>query len=153
RATSNEQRATHDITFWEGKFNNFTPYTVDVNINRYEFLAPIINDIHDKNILEIGCGNGDMSIFLAKHGAKVFSIDNTNNGINNALALADFNGVKIQAQVMDALDVDKLPGKFDFVVGKFILHHIEPFDKFAEKIKLCMNESDYSTKIHRAIKF
>ena len=141
RAKSQEPRATHDINFWEGKFNKFTPYDVDANINRYEFLSPIINQVQDKKVLEIGCGNGDMSIFLAKHGAKVLAIDNTNNGINNALALAEFNGVKINAQVIDALDVDRLTEKFDFVVGKFILHHIEPFDSFAEKIKTCMNDN------------
>ena len=81
-----------------------------------------------------------MSVFLAKHGGKVFSIDNASNGIKDALELAKFNGVEIDARVLDACDVEKIGIKFDFVVGKFVLHHIEPFSDFAHNIKNCMNE-------------
>lgn len=79
-----------------------------------------------------------MSVFLALHGAKVFAIDNTNNGIQNAKALAGFNGTEIDAQVMDAVNTDQLGERFDFVVGKMILHHIEPFNEFARNVRKCM---------------
>ena len=79
-----------------------------------------------------------MSVFLAKHGAKVFAIDNTQNGIHNAQTLAKFNNTEITAQVMDAVNIGALGERFDFVVGKFILHHIEPFSEFARNVKACM---------------
>lgn len=81
-----------------------------------------------------------MSVFLARHGGNVFAIDNTNNGVRNTLTLAEFNGVKVHAEVMNALDVDKLSERFDFVVGRFILHHIEPFPEFARSVKMCMRD-------------
>ena len=81
-----------------------------------------------------------MSVFLAKKGGNVFAIDNTINGVNDTLELAKFNGVKVNARVVDACEVDKIGINFDFVVGKFILHHIEPFNEFAEKLKYCMND-------------
>ena len=82
-----------------------------------------------------------MSVFLAKHGGKVFSIDNSANGVRNAQNLACFNNVKIDVRVLDACNVDKIGVNFDFVVGKFILHHIEPFIDFTDKIKRCMNKN------------
>ena len=134
-------KSQEGIVFWEQHFNTFNPYQVSTDITRYEFLQPIVNNIQGKSILEIGCGNGDMSVFLAKYGAKVFAIDNTQNGIHNALTLAKFNGVEITAQVMDAVNVDELGERFDFVVGKFILHHIEPFSEFARNVRACMKDS------------
>ena len=81
-----------------------------------------------------------MSVFLARHGGNVFAVDNTNNGVRNTLSLAEFNGVTLHAEVMNALDADKLGERFDFVVGKFILHHIEPFSEFARSVKKCMKD-------------
>ena len=91
-------------------------------------------------MLEIGCGNGGMSVFLAIHGGNVFAVDNTQAGVRNTLALADFNGVKVNAKVTDALNIEELNERFDFVVGKMVLHHIEPFDEFAKRLRRCMND-------------
>jgi hypothetical protein len=39
---------------------------------------------------------------------------------------------------MDALEVDKLGERFDLVIGRFILHHIEPFNEFTKRVRFCM---------------
>lgn len=81
-----------------------------------------------------------MSVFMALNGGIVHAVDNTQGGVRNTLALAGYNGVNVSASVMDAGDVDRLGERYDFVVGKMVLHHIEPFREFAAKLRQCMND-------------
>ena len=74
-------------------------------------------------------------MLLAKKGANVTSTDVSEEAINFAKKLAEYNKVRIDAYVIDALDIDEIKIKFDIVIGKYILHHIEPFDKFALVLK------------------
>ena len=62
---------------------------------------------------------------------KVTTIDFSENAIKNTLKLANEYKLEIEAYQLNALDIKDLGKKFDLVVGKFILHHIEPFDKFS----------------------
>ena len=44
------------------------------------------------------------------------------------------HGVTIEAEKLDALEIDVLNDDYDFVVGNMILHHIEPLNEFIEKM-------------------
>ncbi|MFK7844640.1 MAG: class I SAM-dependent methyltransferase [Rhodothermales bacterium] len=92
----------------------------------------IIGDVKGKEILEVGCGAGKLSVFLATRGAHVTSTDFTQNALENTRALAAHNGVadKITLKQLDGLDLGSLNKQYDLVVGRFVLHHIEPFDQF-----------------------
>lgn len=93
-------------------------------------LVELLGEIKGKKVLDIGCGNGFLSLYLAKKGAKVTSIDNSSFAIKNIKRLAELNKVFIKAKKMNVLDLNKMNQHFDLIVGKFILHHIEPFEKF-----------------------
>ena len=96
-------------------------------------------NVKGKKVLEIGCGYGDISVHLAMQGAIVTALDNTHNALRNAQILAEKNGVSIHPVVMDAMNIDHLKDeKYDYVVGQFILHHIEPFDLFVTKLDALM---------------
>jgi ubiquinone/menaquinone biosynthesis C-methylase UbiE len=125
------------VDFWENKYKNFEPFEVKFDNKNCDFLKPIFqndNNLAGKKILEIGAGNGVISIFLAKKGATVTAIDNTQNSIHNILRMADHNGVSIHAIMLDAMEIDILEDSYDYIVGRFILHHIEPFEQFVPKM-------------------
>lgn len=53
----------------------------------------ILGPLEDKGILELGCGNGRFSVFLAKQGAKVTGVDIGPDLIAAANAIAKINQV------------------------------------------------------------
>jgi cyclopropane fatty-acyl-phospholipid synthase-like methyltransferase len=106
-------------------------------------------------VLDIGCGEGIYSIYLASKGFEVLGIDFSENAIKIAKQNAEKAGVDIRFEVMDLKDLMELNEKFDFVLEWAILHSIE-FDrrlKHIENVKdilnpkgkylsFCFNEQD-----------
>jgi 2-polyprenyl-3-methyl-5-hydroxy-6-metoxy-1,4-benzoquinol methylase len=89
-------------------------------------------DIRGARLLDLGCGNGSTSLFFAKREANVVAIDISDKAIVNLSQFFAVNSIdNITPVQCSALDISRL-GTFDFVFGKFILHHIEPFDMFAK---------------------
>ena len=102
-----------------------------------------IGNVRDKDVLEIGCGNGLFSVYMAKKGAQVTAIDTSATAVENTMKLATANGVesRVRAHAMNALDLKTLGNDFDLVFGKFILHHIEPFDEFSKTLSHLVREN------------
>jgi methyl halide transferase len=75
--------------------------------------------------LEIGCGTGTNSIWLAQHGFEVTGMDISPTAIATAKAKVTSAGVNCQLLVGDFL-VDQVPGApFDFVYDRGCLHVFE----------------------------
>ena len=127
------------IEYWERVFESFQPYEVKDD-EKFVFLKPITENLAGKKVLEIGCGRGEMSVFLAKKGAAVVAIDNTENAVQCAQRLADFNKVSLDCRKLDAMQIDELEDTYDYVVGKYVLHHIEPFSEFVPKMSCVLKE-------------
>lgn len=78
--------------------------------------------------LDIACGTGNYSFFLAKHGFEVTGIDFSKRAINIAIK----NGKKLKLSVNfiigDITNIGKLfpEGRFNFILDYSILHHLEP---------------------------
>ena len=90
----------------------------------HQDLTQALQPLEGTNILEMGAGRGEFSVFLAKQGAKVTGIDIGSNLIESARILAQINNVDCR---FEAADVKKLPfndAQFDVVVGVAILHHL-----------------------------
>ena len=87
-----------------------------------------LESVADLQILDLGCGHGEVSHKLLKRGAKIWGIDISSNYIEKArqsAALKGFSASNYDFQVMDAHNLDFDHNTFDVVVGSGILHHLE----------------------------
>ena len=81
-----------------------------------------------KEILEVGCGRGDVAVYLAKQGARVTAIDIGPALIASARRLAGVNQVECDFRVGTATNLPLPSDRFDAVIGLAILHHLSEQD-------------------------
>lgn len=96
---------------------------------RFRKLFENINIDKNKKILDLGCGSGDLSIFLAKKGADVIGIDYSKNAIEIAneklFRENNFKG-KLKFYLMDAKKISFEENEFDIVVSIDLFEHLYP---------------------------
>jgi SAM-dependent methyltransferase len=96
-------------------------------------------------VLEIGCGNGNDAIFLAKKGFDVTAIDISKNAIENAKNRAKEAGVKCDFLVEDIMEVKSLPEIFEFVYDRGCFHFVpeNKREKYVEIVKKFLIKGGY----------
>lgn len=95
-------------------------------------------DLRGKTVVDLGCGAGATSLFLAQHGANVVSVDTSQIAIANLTEYCAAVGISsIRPVRLSALDIATL-GQVDFVFGAMILHHLEPFPEFARSLRAAL---------------
>ena len=85
-------------------------------------------------VLDAGCGEGSLSVMLAKKGAIVVGTDISEPNIVAARAYAEQNGVDITFHVADIENLPFETNTFDVVVSSHVLEHIPDFDKGLHEI-------------------
>jgi SAM-dependent methyltransferase len=91
-----------------------------------QFGAKLLGSVKGCRVLDYGCGQGEESVYLAKMGAHVTSIDVSPVGIRLTKERAAVNGVgdRVRAMLMRC-DPTEFPSEsFDVIHGFGILHHI-----------------------------
>jgi len=87
-----------------------------------------LDSLKGKRLLELGCGRGDLSVLLAKQGAKVTGVDVGENLIVAARLLAEVNQANCEFQVANITDMPFEANTYDVVLGIAILHHLSQFN-------------------------
>ena len=106
---------------------NFKYYAIErdsINFMR-RWLA---EECRDATVLDYCCGNGEESLFVAKHGArKVIGIDISEVSIRNCQMRARAEGVEGIAtfRTMDAEALQFADNTFDFMMEYGVLHHLD----------------------------
>lgn len=72
-------------------------------------------------VLDIGCGTGELSLYLAARGHPVVGIDAAPNAVERARRKAADRGLDVEFRVGDALDPPEI-GRFDTVVDSGLFH-------------------------------
>ena len=98
-------------------------------------LLRALGDIEDKDILEIGCGNGYWLRLLSRAGARSTGIDLSDNQIAAAKAWDDPFTDKINYYVGDASKELALQDKFDITFFEHVLLEIPDRNKLYETIQ------------------
>jgi ubiquinone/menaquinone biosynthesis C-methylase UbiE len=86
-----------------------------------------IGDFENKIMLEIGCGNGETSVWFAKNGAEVYGLDISDESIKIAERRCCENGVTDRAHffVSSAEKTKFSDNFFDIIFINVSLHHLE----------------------------
>ena len=101
-----------------------------------EWSAVRMGKLQGKVVLDYGCGSGEETLYFAKLGAEVYSIDISPIGIETTKKRAKTHHVedRVHAQVMDAMKTEFPSETFDVIHGIGILHHLD-MDKAIEEVR------------------
>ncbi|MFB8278873.1 class I SAM-dependent methyltransferase [Nocardia colli] len=109
------------------------------------------------DVLDIGCGPGDTTIYLAGLGYQVTGLDFAPTAIEKARAKAAESGVTASFAVADATVLTGYDGRFDTVVSSALAHCLDPEQRKAHVaalvrvmrpgarlIQFCFSAADFS---------
>jgi len=90
----------------------------------------------DIKVLDIGCGEGKDAIYFAKKGYQVSCFDITESGIRKTKALAEKEGVEVDAFIADINDMN-IDEKFDIIYSTGTIQYLDDDKKdiFFDKVK------------------
>lgn len=74
--------------------------------------------------LDLGCGEGRYSIYLARHGCEMLSVDRSVEGIKKLKKMATTYHLPIHAEVTDIEDFVFPDNRFDIIIAATILDHL-----------------------------
>jgi SAM-dependent methyltransferase len=91
-----------------------------------------------KSILDIGCGSGVMTCWMAEqigNNGKIIAIENDANQLNAAKRNAERRSIhNIEFKLYSAYEIETLHSIFDFVYCRFVLHHLHKPEDVIVKI-------------------
>lgn len=116
-----------DRAKWNARFESQDSYLGErpspflaAEIARIKSLAP------GPDALDIACGEGRNSVFLARHGFKVVGVDISDSGLAKGRARAKAMGVEVDFRRVD-LDNGMVEGMYDLVLNfNFLLRELIP---------------------------
>jgi ubiquinone biosynthesis O-methyltransferase len=90
-----------------------------------QLILDLIGEVHDRSILDVGCGDGDFAVHLARRGAQVVGVDTSSAMIEVARQRASLEDVDVDFRIAPAQHLPFLPEQFDSVVAVTILCFVE----------------------------
>ncbi len=135
RATKEFYAAHHDRIF-DKRFNSPFPIRRRVHREMYESVSAKIEP--GMTVLDAGCGEGVLSILMARRGALVTGIDYSTPNIEAAVERAREAGLSDADVRFEVGDVEALPfadDSFECVVSNHVLEHLPDFERGVREIR------------------
>ena len=88
----------------------------------------ILPPVEPKNLLEIGCGEGNNAVFFSRNGYLVSAFDVNESCLSDARKLADEVGVKVNFFRADLLTY-KIEGNFDIIYASNVMQIVPPNER------------------------
>jgi len=89
------------------------------------FILSCLGDLCGKQLLDIGCGTGESSVYFARNGANCVAGDYSPEMLKATKRLAERYGVEIDTQIVNAMDLNFTSNTFDIVYASNVLHHVD----------------------------
>jgi 2-polyprenyl-3-methyl-5-hydroxy-6-metoxy-1,4-benzoquinol methylase len=109
-------------------YHKSTNYTDVEDFKRLDFIVNAIRNLNNKEakVLDIGCGNGNISLALGSLGYQVTGVDIDQTSVDTARGRSTFSNVKFE--VLDANSF-AMADAFDAVVCSEVLEHLnKPYE-------------------------
>lgn len=102
-------------------------YAVNPTYPIYRRMLDMANDLSDKHVLEYGCGEGWITLDLAKRGATVGAFDISAEAVRRTRGVLAADGYSDRCRVarMGAERLDYPDESFDMAIGFAIIHHLD----------------------------
>lgn len=108
----------------------------NVNLERYynppadtcyplEYSFHLLGDVHDRVVLDLGCGSGEETIPLRQRGAQVIGIDISPDLISLAQERLQRYGLQADVRVGSAYDTELPDKSVDVIFCMALLHHLD----------------------------
>ncbi len=113
-------------------------YTRAVDLKRLNFIANHIQHLDPEKgkVLDIGCGNGNISIYLGSLGYNVLGVDISEKAIEKATQLNTLTNVNFK--VMSAEELIATDPTYDVVICSEVLEHLENPDSLLKVIDILL---------------
>ncbi len=111
--------------FWARAWNMVkTPYTQMPDLPYITAIPEALSRQGVRRVLDLGCGSGWLSIFLARQGFFVTGVDLAEHAVELARQWSEMEGHELGFDVGDIADLPYPPGSFDAVVANSIFEHL-----------------------------
>lgn len=127
-----------NLEFWERAWGGVkVPYTQMPDLPYLAEIPIRLRDSGCKKVLDLGCGSGWLSIFLAREGFEVTGIDLVEHALRLASQWAAQEKLSAKFEVADIANLPYGEGTFDAIVANSILEHLtlELAEKTFEQLK------------------
>jgi len=103
------------------------------------------NNLSEIKILDLGCGTGASTWYLAREGFNVFAIDGSESGVKKAIERLLKNGLEAEVSTGDFLNMPYHDNFFDCVIDITSIQHntIESIETIIKKIHLMLKKDSY----------
>ncbi len=111
-------------------------------IDKYSSQFQLDSKLQDMSCLELGCGMGSLSHYLAPKFAYYMGVDYSDLAIMNARAIADLKSMPLNFKVHDVTSTENLSLKFDLIIDSHLWHCLttaEQRKKYLQFIKNHLN--------------
>lgn len=93
----------------------------------YEAIAKAIIEVYKpKSIIEFGCGKGDLTKSLARHGIEIIAIDGYSNPDFSKFPQITFSSLNLNDELEVTTFLSKLNSKFDIAISLEVAEHLNP---------------------------
>lgn len=125
-----------NVCFWERAWGGVkTAYTQMPELPYLPLIPETLEERGAKKVLDLGCGSGWLSVFLARHGFVVTGIDISQHAVNLGRAWAQKEDLTIDFQAMDIANLVYDDGGFEAIVANSIFEHF-PLEASRDIFKL-----------------
>lgn len=94
-----------------------------------ELIFSLLGDIENEAVLDVGCGTGNYTIELVKRGANVVGVDRSEDMLALARQKGQGEGLKVNFQAADAMNLPYPDSSFDMVISNGLLCFLKEPEK------------------------
>ncbi len=111
-----------------------SPYPIRLHAHHMQYQAFVDLVPVGATVLDAGCGDGVLSVLLAKKGCHVTGVDISEPNIAAAKIYAQKEGVAVEFRTSDIEGIPFPDRSFDYVVSSHVLEHVPDFEQGAREL-------------------